>query len=387
MNRLEYLFSPVAIRERCQKVMNFTQKGEGLFNLHLDKLEAVAALVEKITLEKYTDFSQIPFHSRFRHFEVNGVDLTTELYLDLKSNTDLVVVSVLLDAGAGPDWKYRSESGQIFSRSEGLAIASLEMFKHGLFSSDTNNPFQVNADRLQELKISDLESGMQVSGINPLNGLAGRVELLNNLGLRLSELYGQKARAGDLSLNWSESKVAADKVLNDLLVALGPIWPSRFFMEETPLGDVWPHSKLSSIGSFESYIPFHKLTQWLSYSLFEALIRSGKEILGIEKLTGLPEYRNGGLFLDSGVLSLKDPTHLKQEHLPSSELIIEWRALTVILLDQLGNLIRTRQKMSEAELPLVKILEGGTWWAGRSLAAQMRGGKPPLNIQSDGTVF
>lgn len=43
---------------------------------------------------------------------------------------DLFLVSVLLDAGAGTQWSYKStENGRIYRRSEGIAVASLEMFK------------------------------------------------------------------------------------------------------------------------------------------------------------------------------------------------------------------------------------------------------------------
>ena len=42
---------------------------------------------------------------------------------------DLTVVSVLLDAGAGPDWKYvEPATGQTFTRSEGLGVASFHAF-------------------------------------------------------------------------------------------------------------------------------------------------------------------------------------------------------------------------------------------------------------------
>ena len=37
---------------------------------------------------------------------------------------------------------------------------------------------------------------------------------------------------------------------------------------------------------------------------------------------------------------------------------------------------------------LVKVLEAGTWFAGRALAAERRsGGGPPITVESDGTVF
>ena len=63
-------------------------------------------------------------------------------------------------------------------------------------------------------------------------------------------------------------------------------------------------------------------------------------------------------------------------------------ALTVASLDLIGNAIRKKLKMTSEELPLAKVLEGGTWHAGRKIAKEKRpGGEPPLNIVSDGTVF
>ncbi len=91
--------------------------------------------------------------------------------------------------------------------------------------------------------------------------------------------------------------------------------------------------------------------------------------------------------LDAGILSLKDPALAQQAHAPGSELVVEWRALTVALLDMLGQEIRNGLGLTEKTLPLAKVLEGGTWHAGRQLAQKLRGGPPPLEIQSDGTVF
>jgi hypothetical protein len=111
-------------------------------------------------------------------------------------------------------------------------------------------------------------------------------------------------------------------------------------------------------------------------------------VTDIDGLTGLAEYRNGGLFIDSGVLSLRDPAAMQREHTVDSELVVEWRALTVALLDRLADVVRTRLKMDRQTLPLARILQGGTWTAGRNIAQKMRpGGGPPLKIVSDGTVF
>jgi hypothetical protein len=68
--------------------------------------------------------------------------------------------------------------------------------------------------------------------------------------------------------------------------------------------------------------------------------------------------------------------------------IVEWRALTVIGLDRLADAVRGELGVSAEAFPLARVLEGGTWSAGRRIAAQRRpGGGPPLNIVSDGTVF
>jgi len=70
---------------------------------------------------------------------------------------------------------------------------------------------------------------------------------------------------------------------------------------------------------------------------------------------------------------------------PGSDIVVEWRALTVTLLDDLAQQVRAQ--LDRAQLPLACILEGGTWAAGRELAKRLRNGEPPLRVQSDGTVF
>jgi hypothetical protein len=70
------------------------------------------------------------------------------------------------------------------------------------------------------------------------------------------------------------------------------------------------------------------------------------------------------------------------------EPIVEWRALTVALLDRIAAHVRGHLGLDAERLPLVKVLEAGTWFAGRVLAAERRpGGGPPISVVSDGTVF
>ena len=139
-------------------------------------------------------------------------------------------------------------------------------------------------------------------------------------------------------------------------------------------------------GLTAGWVPFHKLSQWLTYSLIEPFQWAEVAVTGLDELTGLPEYRNGGLLLDLGVLAPRDPS-LAASPLPvGHEAVVEWRALTVALLDRLAD--RVRARLGRPDMPLARILEGGTWAAGRRIAAESRpGGGPPLRVVSDGTVF
>ncbi len=283
---------------------------------------------------------------------------------------DLAVVSVLLDAGAGPAWSYREPgTGETYGRSEGLGVASFHMFANGAFSRDKDDPLRVDAERLAPLTPLDIAMGFQAKAHNPLVGLEGRAELLRRLGSvgleRPGALFDVIATGGD---------APAESILAAVLDKLSPIWPS-------PLGDVWPHAALG-------LVPFHKLSQWMSYSLVEPLQGAGLKVVALDRLTGLPEYRNGGLLVDAGALRPKQRSLLEETFSAGDEPIVEWRALTVALLDRIAGHVRAHLGLNAERLPLVKVLEAGTWFAGRTLAAERRpGGGPPIAVASDGTVF
>lgn len=405
---IAYLRSPQAIRERCGQLFELACADQlRYFRCDLDRLPAVADYVLQVTRQHYPDLN-IPFHSRWRHFEVGSLPRLAVLEAQLaalspiakaKAKFDLAIVSVLLDAGAGDRWQYReSETGEVFRRSEGLAVASFQMFQQGLFSSDANQPLQVDAIALQQITEATLSQGFQASTTNPLVGITGRTELLQKLGQTLTcypHLFSSiTPRPGDLVdyllTQTHNHQLPASTVLAAILEGFSDIWPGRITFAGVNLGDVWHHPALApSPISPTSLIPFHKLSQWLTYSLLEPLQELGLTITGLDDLTGLPEYRNGGLCLDLGLLQLHDRSLLQQSHLPGSEVIVEWRALTVILLDRIADTLRQTFGMTSAELPLVKVLQGGTWTAGRQIATELRPphGLPPIQIQSDGTVF
>ena len=308
----------------------------------------------------------------------------------LRSTIDLVVVSVLLDAGAGDRWTYREEAtARTYARSEGLAIASFDMFMAGAFSGDPSAPLRADIAGLRALTSGALARGFQISAGNPLVGVDGRVALLNNLAAcmaRQPRVFPHGRVADLLDYLPGSGVLRAAHILDFVLRRFGDIWPARTTLGGRNLGDVWRYRPLGPGAA--GLVPFHKLSQWLTYSLIVPLVENGHAVDGIDELTGLAEYRNGGLMLDGGLLELRDPTLAAREHAPESELVVEWRALTVALLDLVAERVRRRLGLTPAQLPLAAVLEGGTWHAGRRIAAERRrGGEPPLRIVSDGTVF
>ncbi|MCA0239341.1 MAG: URC4/urg3 family protein [Proteobacteria bacterium] len=462
---LAVLRRPQTIRVRCAAITAaVADERSGWFRLDRTRLPEAAARVAAVTRRRYPDL-RIPFHSRWRHFEAGGVDRKAELDAKLaglpaadraRAQFDLTVVSVLLDAGAGGDWRYAEHAAAAlpasalpaervgrdellaaldqagagasaaspaaapvpapdtpaaarYGRSEGLGVASFRAFMAGAFSSLPAEPCRVDAKALRQIDAAVLRGVFQASPSNPLVGLEGRAGLLARLGEALqdeSRRDGTPARPAllfdRLSAGGTRRSVSAAEVLRQVLRTLGPIWTSGSQVMGVRAGDVWPHrwagaatgaATADEQGAGDDpvtrgWVPFHKLSQWLSYSLLEPLQWAGIEVTGLDALTGLPEYRNGGLLLDSGVIVPRQAAMLQRKWKPGDEAVVEWRALTVTLLDELAELVRRELGVGAEQLPLACVLEGGTWAAGREIAAERRaGGAPPLQIDSDGTVF
>uniref|UniRef100_A0A8H7NPQ4 Uracil catabolism protein 4 n=1 Tax=Bionectria ochroleuca TaxID=29856 RepID=A0A8H7NPQ4_BIOOC len=348
-----------------------------------------------------------PPHGRWQHFEIGGVPRVTSLIkgwadegVDKVEITrrliDLFFVSVLLDAGAGDVWSFKEpETEQSYVRSEGIAVASSK----GLIS----------------LQDSVFSKSFQISESNPMVGVSSRIELLQSVGRSLAslpEIFGEAGRPGklvDYLIAQAGDKKALDyetlwSCLQKLLI---PSWPSdRTVVDGQPVGDAWPLAILTAKADKEGdssprsrIQPFHKLTQWLGYSLVVPFTRQlGYSWDNLTLGTGLPEYRNGGLFVDLGVLTLKDDD-LKEglkasgEALPkfdaSSDVIVEWRAMTVALLDELHKIVSKTFEARGVSLSMAQMLEAGTWKSGRELAASLRPNtkSSPILVVSDGTLY
>jgi hypothetical protein len=405
------LLTPAAVRERAHRVLEAGVDGRlHCFSVDLSRLGAAADFTAGTTRAAYPSLD-IPFHSRWRHFVIDGEDrwiaaaakaappgFWPSTAARARAEFDLAIVSVLLDAGAGAAWRYHdAATGRNIGRSEGLALASLAMFCGGLFSAQPDDRLRADAARLKELASDALIAGFGAGPDNPMTGLEGRAGLLRRLGAAVAEAPSVFARSDDprpgglfdhLAALSPDGRIAAATILTEVLKHLGPIWPTRMTLGGIALGDCWHHPVITTTDATNGLAPFHKLSQWLTYSLIEPMERAGIAVTNIDGLTGLAEYRNGGLFIDAGVLALRDEADSRRRHDVGSTLVVEWRALTVALLDRLAGLIRERLGCSSGELPLPRILQGGTWAAGRAIARKLRAdGSPPLQVISDGTVF
>lgn len=392
---LSFIRDPENIRKRCHTVFESVRQGKGRYiAFHEDAMIDAENLVLAEFQKNYPD-GDVPYHSRLRHFEVGGVDRIQNLLQPLaedeklKTLLPLIMISVLLDAGAGDDWTF-VEEGVSYNRSEGLAVASFHMFQEGLFSDDKKRPLQVSSQKLSHLTAKELEDGFQVSVRNPLVGIDGRLQILQNLG-RLVSKYSQtlgQFLQGMVEECVDKESVEAKKIFAFVLREFSPLWPEGLLFEGQALGDVGQYEGLAQGEKASGLVPFHKLSQWLTYSILDCFLSCGYRVEGVEVLTGLPEYRNGGLFIDCGVLKIKDEQVFADPLHPYSEPIVEWRACTVCLLDLIAERICGRLGKSSQELPLIKVLQGGTWSAGRVIARKLREkGGSPIQLESRGTVF
>ncbi|SCU97483.1 LAMI_0F10242g1_1 [Lachancea mirantina] len=444
---VKYLKSISSVRETTSQVFQYAQeRGEAnYFKLNLAKMGSVVDFLSEIIARDYgTDYAAIPPHGRWQHLNCGGVQRVEALIARWSASgvdeveiarklIDLFVFSVLVDAGAGNVWKFTAAGAEPIGRSEGLAVASYALFDAGALSSDASDPHKVNGARLSAFTQPEFDQGFQISDTNPMNGSEGRRSLIQRLGRALESnvaIFGPEARPGaivDYLYGKSVVEAAGRTIdLNDLWDALmdglTSIWPAtRTTVDGESLGDAWrldtkadAYAALRASDAVPAVAPevadivtFHKLTQWLCYSLLVPLESYGHKFLVRNKQlqTGLPEYRNGGLFYDFGVLELNPAARARGLELsaslssapqgskpeiptfaPDDGVIVEWRCLTIGLLDYLLPLLNKKLNYT---LALPQLIEAGSWKAGREIAAKLRPstGGPPIELHSDGTVF
>ena len=293
-----------------------------------------------------------------------------------------------------------------FRQAEGLAVASFRAFMAGAFSSQAGDPQRADASALRHVDAAALRAIFQSSPSNPVVGLDARAAMLARLGHAL-----QEEAARDTARGWpaqarpgllfdritgygTRHEVSATEVLGHVLRVFLSVWPSGSKVQGLPAGDVWPHLWAGSAvagpqqdRTTEGWVPFHQLAQWITCSLLEPLTWAGIRVTGVEALTALPDARNAGLLIDAGVIVPRDPRLLARTWKPQDELVIEWRAMAVVLLDELAVLVRQRLGLSAEQLPMPCFMEGGSAAAGVEWARSLRpDGTPPVSVEGDGIL-
>lgn len=153
----DYLLSLNSVRDRCFKVQEAASRQQlKHFDVDSSKLNDVVQIVVSLIKRDYDHPSQIPLHSRWRHFDVGGrprIQTLINSWASLGQNTmeqtrrllDLFTIACLLDIEAGHTWSYREKTtNRVHKRCEGIAVALLELFVTGFFSNDPSDPHRVD---------------------------------------------------------------------------------------------------------------------------------------------------------------------------------------------------------------------------------------------------
>lgn len=401
------LMNAQAVRERCRQIFSMAASGGSPhFTVDTGRLEATCDYVVRTIRANYPKMAVPPF-ARWRQFSIGEVDRWSRIagnrpWADRiahgRAAVDLAVVSVLLDATPERKWSFaEADIGETFGGGEGQAVACLTMFGRGVFSADPYDPLRADARRLTGLTAEELADGFQASRANPLAGLEERLAVLTRLGETVAaraDVFGTPdgPRPGGLVDYFGriapDGRLTAPKILEVLLDVLLPVWPGRFKLGATPLGDTFAHPALKTGDATDGLVPLHKLAQWLVYSLIEPLVWSGFQVTDLDGLTALSDYRTGGLMVDMGVLRVRSHAATTEIYPVDHELVVEWRALTVAAVDRLADGIRKRLSRTPDTFALPCIVEGGTWAAGRRVAREKRSdGSPPIRVANEGTYF
>ncbi|KAI8647567.1 hypothetical protein BD408DRAFT_408152 [Parasitella parasitica] len=437
---IDYLLSLRAVRERCFKVQEAAVKNKlQHFDIDTSKLQDMVQFVVSLIKRDFDDPSKIPVHGRWRHFDVGDnpriqtlINSWASLGIDRTEQTrrvlDLFVVAVLLDIDSSQGYSFRETStNKLFKKRQRMAVAILEMFMAGTFSANPDQPHQVDLEGLERLSIDDLVKGFEIDTASSLIGLQDRYALLKHLARALERCpeyfageNGQIPRPGNMmdyllchptTIKTKKGPLILVETLWPVVLEIGEIWT----VEDTDsckggtfeLGDVWPCAALGNEGQL---VPFHKLSQWMVYSLIEPMEKLlGAVIEGTDQLTPLPDFANGGLLIDTGFITLKKqdyergienyrknsllPGQPKVEVAPMFEMsdpvVVEWRALTTAYLDLVADRVRAKLKLDKKALSLSQLIEGGTTSAGRELAEISRPNtqEPPIVIKYDKKVI
>ncbi|MEI2386231.1 DUF1688 family protein [Breoghania sp. JC706] len=395
------LMTSAAVRRRADLLFR-RALGQGLDHVAVDMsaLDPAADRVAALIQERWPDLA-LPFHSLWRRFEAGGHDRFAGLanarqWADVRemgrAAFDMALVSGFLGIVAPTDWGYDDGiSQERYGGEEGLAIASLAMIASGLFSGVPGDPLRADAGQLVRISTDEIASGLQV-GAGADAGLmdcAGRAEALRRLGEAVGlrdDLFSREddPRPGGLfDLLFDEGlsgPLSAQRILDVVADGLVPVFAGGPQLGGIPLGDTHHHPAVAGEGTApatEGLLPLHSRLQRLVTDLAEPLVWAGVEIVGLETLTACSDPQAVGLLFDLALLKRIGPAVTQTEPDIGDALVVESRGLTVALFDRLAAKVRERLGVTEEEMPLAGLLEGGMRYAAGKIALEKRDSAAP----------
>lgn len=397
------------VRTRCARLLaGVRTTGSRWFEID-DKALQVAARDLASVLQRQFPRLHVPLHSVWRLFGQDGVDrqghleqllLTQPPTHRTHARLDLAAVVVLLCTAADDCEPYTEPAtGHRFAGATGRAVATLHAFTAGLFSSDPQRPFQADARGLRGIVTDRLAAALQVHDRAGLRELGRRAILLRRLGELLSEqpeVFGEEGRpAGIFDIIVSPyghgvahtADVDAHDILSQLLTTLSGLWPGGGEIGGTLLGDCWRHRLAQGDGLSEGWVPLHATLQALARSFLEPFLRAGVQVRGIGGLTATADRHVCQWVLDTGALRLRDPQAAGARWTCADEIVVEWRALSLALLEEIASRVRELLTRDEQGLPMGCILEGVAYAAGTDRGLPAPPAQAALQVTADPALF
>lgn len=380
------LFRPQEVRRRAHEILDLLQKrASPSIEVHGGNMKTALLRVLEATKENYPDF-QIPPYGLWREFEAGGIDRWAALAGArqfesaeemLASAADLAVLGALMKTCRPANWVFEDTmTGGTAAGSGASALAAFQMFASGAFSAAMADPYRVDAETLTSFDPVELASGLQWDRQADKTLLDAMLRHLKRCGEAMAlrpDLFshGNATRPGLLAVRLageSDGAVDALRLLDNLLEAFAPVWDGGAVSGDVMLGDSFAHSGLPGLPDLEEgfICPFHMAAQEMVYSLVEPFAWAGFEVAGLEHLTAPGDTAHAALFVGTGVLELSaDGENLSQGS--ARDRMVELRAASIALTDLLAGLLRQELDVSEGQLPLTCILEGGTSRAGNRI--------------------
>lgn len=388
------------VRDRCGQVLAWTRASHSpWFEVDDDALEVAARRLATLTRQLHADQGG-PIAGCWRRFAAGGVDRRVWLERLLAAEPpeqrthariDLAVVCEYLGQVPDDSWSYaEAATGQRFTGREGLAVALWHAFCAGLFSSDPQRPLQADAAGLRGVVTDHLGLALQAGRAWAWPDLQACAIALRRLGEVLSEqpeVFGEAGRPSGLFDTLISpygvavphtADIRAHDILSQLLMTLSGLTPGGAQIGGVALGDCWQHP--AAHGAGEGWVPLHARMQAITCALLEPFEWAGVQVRELSALTALADVLHGNLLLDTAVLRLRDPQSARTVWPRDAEIVIEWRALTVALLEELAPRVQHHRGRGDAGPGTAGLLIGRFEPAATALTLLRPEGRPALRV-------